>query len=119
MKYLFKIITRADSELIKRVYSAQKQNPSKGYFINLVKTDFEFIGVTLVEAKFCQMKQAQLKIFIHNKILQFLKNSKHSKSHTQRSVTFHTKSSQFKLISSAETSPRLIVTCLWYSGLIH
>ena len=68
MKYIFKIITRADSELIKRVFSAQKQNPSKGYFINLVKADFWFIGVTLVEENFFKMKQAQFKIFNHNKI---------------------------------------------------
>ena len=65
INYLFEIISRADSELIKRVYSAQTQNPSIGDFINLVKADFEFIGVTLDEEKFCQMSQAQFKTFIH------------------------------------------------------
>ena len=68
MNYLFKIITRADSELIKRVYTAQKQSPSKGYFINLVKADFEFIGVVFDEEKFCHMSQVQFKTLIQKKI---------------------------------------------------
>ena len=68
MNYLFEIISRADNELIKRVYMAQKESPSKGDFINLVKADFDFIGVTFDEAKFCQMGQIQFKNFIHKKI---------------------------------------------------
>ena len=38
---------------------AQKESPSKGDFINLVKADFEFIGVTFNEETFCQMSQKQ------------------------------------------------------------
>ena len=59
LNYLYEIITRAENELIKRVYMAQKESPSKGDFINLVKADFEFIGVTFNEETFCQMSQKQ------------------------------------------------------------
>ena len=68
MNYLFEIITRADSELIKRVYTAQKQSPSSGDFINLVKSDFEFIGVPFEEEKFSQMSQVQFKTLIRKNI---------------------------------------------------
>ena len=59
MNYLYEIITRADIELIKRVYMAQKNSPSKEDFVNLVRSDFEFIGVTYDEKLFCQMSQEQ------------------------------------------------------------
>ena len=49
MNYLYEVITRADSELVKRVYMAQKESPSKGDFVNLVKADFDFIGITYNE----------------------------------------------------------------------
>ena len=38
------IINKPDTELIKRVYNAQKTNTSKGDWIELVKKDFELIG---------------------------------------------------------------------------
>ena len=54
--------------MIKRVYTAQKQSPSSGDFINLVKSDFEFIGVPFDEEKFSQMSQVQFKTLIHKNI---------------------------------------------------
>ena len=68
MNYLYEVITRADSELVKRVYMAQKESPSKGDFVNLVKADFDFIGITYNEEMFCQMSQAQYKSLIHKKL---------------------------------------------------
>ena len=47
---------------------AQKESPSKGDFLNLVKADFEFIGVTFNEEAFCQMSQKQFKTLVHNRI---------------------------------------------------
>ena len=68
MNYLYEVITRADSELVKRVYMAQKESPSKGDFVNLVKADFDFIGITYNEEMFCQMSRAQYKSLIHKNI---------------------------------------------------
>ena len=68
MNYFYEIITRADSELVKRVYMAQKEKPSPGDFIHLVKSDFEFIGISFNEEMFCQMSQAQYKSLIHRKL---------------------------------------------------
>ena len=68
MNYLYEIITRADIELIKRVYMAQKNSPSKEDFVNLVRSDFEFIGITHDEKLFCQMGHEKFKSLIHKKI---------------------------------------------------
>ena len=68
MNYFFEIITRADSELIKRVYKAQKENPSPGDFINLVKSDFEFINVSFSEERFGQMSKPEFRLLIRNKL---------------------------------------------------
>ena len=57
MNYLFEIIKRPDSELIKRVYQAQKENPSHGDFINLIKFDFEVIFIPFSEEKFYQIQK--------------------------------------------------------------
>ena len=42
--YLKEILSRNGGELIKRVYTAQRDNPKKGDFIDLVKEDLESIG---------------------------------------------------------------------------
>ena len=47
MTYLHTILVRSDSEITKRVFIAQKEAPTKGDFINLVKEDYEKIGETL------------------------------------------------------------------------
>ena len=38
--YLHNILNRSEGELVRRVYIAQKNNPTKGDFIELVKKDF-------------------------------------------------------------------------------
>ena len=42
--YLHNILERDKEELVKRAYEAQKQNPTKGDFIKLVKEDLLKIG---------------------------------------------------------------------------
>ena len=51
-----------------RIGPPQKRSPLSTDFINLVKSDFEFIGVPFDEEKFSHMKQVQLKTFIHKNI---------------------------------------------------
>ena len=46
MIYLQTIIKRSDSELTKRIYLAQKEDPIKGDFYWLVIKDFQMIGET-------------------------------------------------------------------------
>jgi hypothetical protein len=45
--YLHNILSREESELVKRVYQAQRDKPTKGDFVELVKADLEMIGATL------------------------------------------------------------------------
>ena len=45
MNYIFEIIPGADNELIKRVFMTQNESPSQGDFVNLLRSDFEFIGI--------------------------------------------------------------------------
>ena len=49
MIYLQTIIKRSSSELTKRIYLAQKEDPIKGDFYWLVIKDFQMIGETLNE----------------------------------------------------------------------
>ena len=47
--YLHNILSREEGELVKRVYRAQSDRPTKGDFVELVKADLEMIGATLNE----------------------------------------------------------------------
>ena len=47
---------------------AQKESPSKGDFVNLVKADFESVGVNFNEETFSQMSRDQFKTLIHKSI---------------------------------------------------
>ena len=43
INYLKTILDREDNELIKRIYNEQKDNPTKGDWIELVKEDYTMI----------------------------------------------------------------------------
>ena len=49
LNYLHNIIMKPQNELIKRVYEVQKHNPSRGDWIELVKKDFQLIGLQFDE----------------------------------------------------------------------
>jgi hypothetical protein len=61
INYLKNIIDRNDNELIKKVYYAQKENPSKGDFVTLVKKDLESIGMTLEDESFARTNKTTIK----------------------------------------------------------
>ena len=66
--YLHNILNRSEGELVKRVYVAQRNNPTKGDFIELVKQDLNDIGEDFDEEKIrCQTKTI-FKAHIKNKI---------------------------------------------------
>ena len=54
--YLKNILDKNNGKLIKRVYIAQRDNPTKGDFIELVKKDQAYIGMpfdeTLIGSKY-------------------------------------------------------------------
>ena len=62
------ILTRGEDELVKRVFEAQKNNPTTGDFIELVKKDLEIIGLEYDEAFFCLKTKSELKEIIKKKI---------------------------------------------------
>ena len=62
------MLSKDESELIKRVYLAQKNNPIKNDWINLLKNDFELIGENLDDSTIKLIKKNKYKIFIKEKI---------------------------------------------------
>ena len=85
MIYLQTLLKRSNSELTKRIYLAQKQNPNKGDFYCLVMKDFEIIGETLNEKEITNKSKLSHKNHIKQKVrnaaLLYLKEKqqKHSK----------------------------------------
>ena len=68
MIYLQDILKRDQKELLRRVYKAQKENPTKGDFVELVKKDFELIEEVIDEIKIETMTQFSYKNLIKSKI---------------------------------------------------
>ena len=55
------ILSRKDSELIKNVYLAQQENPTRGDFVQPVLKDLKDIGLTFEEAMAGEMSSKLLK----------------------------------------------------------
>ena len=66
--YLHNILNRNDEELVKRVYKAQKDNPTQGDFICLVKKDLENMGEVFKEEDIMSKNKSQFKLHIGTKI---------------------------------------------------
>ena len=83
--YLQTILKRSNSELTKRIYLAQKEEPTKGDFYCLVLKDFQMIGETLNENEIeCKSKMSYknfIKQRIKNAAFEYLirKQESHSK----------------------------------------
>ena len=85
--YLHTLLKRSPNELIKRVYLAQKDDPSDGDFCNLVASDLETLGLhrTKTQIKLLLKKQARKSAFDY---LLNLKTEK-SKMEKLKYETFH------------------------------
>ena len=70
MLYLHTILDRDNSELLKRVYMAQKEQPTNGDFCELVKEDFKTIGEDLNEIDILAMGKYNYKKLIKTKVKQ-------------------------------------------------
>ena len=44
VNYLYEIVKRKDNELVKRIYTVKKYNPTKGDFVCLVEEDLKMIS---------------------------------------------------------------------------
>ena len=63
------ILQRDKNEMIAKIYEAQKIKPSPGDFINLVKNDFDIIGLEMNEQEIRQISKQQFKKIIKSKIM--------------------------------------------------
>ena len=65
--YLHEILTREDNELVKRIYRAQKDNPTRGDFVELVTEDLKMIKEDFDEDNFLKFSKIDFKNHIKNK----------------------------------------------------
>ena len=65
--YLHNILSKDKEELVKRVYEVQKNNPTPGDFICLVKEDLKIIGEPFDEDRIVSMNKLQIKTHIKKK----------------------------------------------------
>ena len=68
INYLYNILNKPDSELIKRVYEAQKLKTTKGDWIELIKRDFELIEEDFDEDFIKETTKYIFKKFVKTKI---------------------------------------------------
>ena len=66
INYLKHILTRNEEELIKKVFNAQKERPTKGDFVTLVETDLKKLGMTYQEVASETMTPKMLKTALKN-----------------------------------------------------
>ena len=93
INYLKHILSRNDEELIKKVYLAQKDNPTSGDFTKLLEKDLEMLGVNQEEVILNNFSKQKLKKAATNAAFSYLLNKKetHEKSKhiPYQSLTIH------------------------------
>ena len=66
--YLKTILDRPEDEILKQVYEAQRKNPCKGDWINLIQEDMENYNINLSDETIKDMNKIDYKKFIKNKV---------------------------------------------------
>ena len=85
LSYLHHILKRKESELIHRVYHAQKRQPVKGDWVNLIEDDLDCLSINLKENEIQKMNKNKFKKYVKGKVksraLKYLNQikEKHSK----------------------------------------
>jgi hypothetical protein len=64
VNYLHNIVNRGSNELVKRVYDAQKLNPTKGDWSNIVKDDMAKIGLEINETEMNVVSKKQFQSIV-------------------------------------------------------
>jgi hypothetical protein len=84
INFLKNIIDRNDNELIKRVFNAQKESPTRGDFVQLVQSDLKKLGMTLEDNLITRGSRdalkKEIKIAIQDKAFKELAELKCTKS---------------------------------------
>ena len=66
--YLHTILQKNPNEMIPQIYEAQKENSEPGDFINLVKNDFDLIGLKMSEFEMKHTNKQKFKQIVKNKV---------------------------------------------------
>ena len=86
--YLHTILQRKPSEMIRKIYEAQKTDPSPGDFCLFVQDDLAEVGLDITEREIAIMSKERFHTIIKTKVrsaaLEYLKKlqKKHSKMET-------------------------------------
>ena len=85
MIYLQNILKRNQNELVRRVYIAQRNNPTEGDYCSLVEEDFKHVNISLTENAIIAMNEDQYKYYIkkHVKLTAFNYLRKIQEPHTK------------------------------------
>ena len=67
--YLHTILQRDENEMLRKVFEAQKIQPSPGDFINLVREDMETNGLNMSEPEIRSITKQRLKNIVKVKVL--------------------------------------------------
>ena len=82
--YLQTLLQRDNSELTKKIYQTQKENPLSGDFAELVQNDLSSLSAHLtdsyIESKNKESLKTEIKALIHQKALKYLFNKQRSHS---------------------------------------
>ena len=68
LSYLHTILNRPDNEIIKKVYMAQKKNPCKGDWVNLINADKRDLDITCDDSAIAQMSLEDFKDLVKRKV---------------------------------------------------
>ena len=96
--YLHNILQKDVNEMIRKIYEVQKNNPSKGDFIELVTEDMARIGLDMSDTEIMRISKTGFKRIVKQKmeqqVFKCLKQtkSKHSKMQNLRYINFETAS---------------------------
>ena len=74
--YHHEILSRDDNETIKKIYTKQKEDKTRGDWVTLLEADFQFIGIDLKEEEICSITKSEYK----EKIKSLLKENLNTKS---------------------------------------
>ena len=73
--YLHHILQKQETELVKRVYKAQKESPTKGDFVKLVEMDLKMIDVKFDEEAIKAESKSSFKKYIKSKMCEVSSNT--------------------------------------------
>ena len=106
--YLQDILKRTDNEIILKVYTAQKESPTRSDWINLVQEDMNLLNLNISDNVISEMSQDDYKRIVKNKVhihaLEELKSRQQGHQKVKRIPYVHLTTPQDYLTSSLFTN---------------